>query len=460
MRTLFIVLFALLFARQGWIMLVDGPRLAADPHNPRAHSGIANRGSILATDGTRLAYSVGERRVYPLGATTAQTVGYISPRFGTSGLEAAYDQVLAAPSAARDPMSEFVSLVNAIKGKSGTLRGSDIVTTLDPALTKVLGAALAQHRRAAGVVLDPRSGAVLAMASVPSYDPNAFEKEWKALRTASQSPLLNRATEGLYPPGSTFKIFTASTALDAEVLTPQSTFNDPGYFTIGNATIHDDEGEVTGTQDLAGAFALSSNVDFAQIALKIGVVRFYDYLQRWRFGESMNFQLPIAYDRFAKQEAVYAGILAQMGFGQADLLVTPLRMALVAATIANGGIEPRPYIVRAIRRPTGTINSGGANQLAAPISADTAAEVKNLMIQVVKRGTGTAAAIPGITVAGKTGTATNPAGRSDAWFVAFAPAEDPKVAVAIVVENAGYGGTVSAPIARTVIRAALEAQKP
>lgn len=455
-RTLFIVLFVLLFVRQGWVMIVEGPQLARDEHNPRTHAGVANRGAILATDGTKLAYSVGEKRRYPLANITAQAVGYVSPRYGTAGLEAAYDNILTPPTAARDLIAEFVALVDALNGKGGALRGSDIVTTIDPAITRVLAEALAAHGRGAGVVLEPRSGAVLAMVSIPSYDPNKFEALWPTLRTDAHSPLLNRATEGLYPPGSTFKVFTASAALDAQVVTTQSTFTDPGYLHIGNATIHNDEGEVTGTQDLAGAFALSSNVDFAQIALKMGVPVFYDYLHRYRFGETMNFQLPIAYDRFSKEANVYDGILAQMGFGQADLLVTPLRMALVAATIANGGIEPRPYIVRNIRRSTGTTNSVAAIQLAAPISADTAAEMKNLMIQVVKRGTGTAAAIPGVTVAGKTGTATNPAGRSHAWFVAFAPAEDPKVAVAVVVENVGYGGTYAAPIARAVIRAALQ----
>ena len=453
--TLFVVLFAVLIVRQAWIMVIEGPGLDVDAHNPRAHSGVAGRGAILASDGSRLAYSVGAKRRYPLGPAAAQLVGYVSPRYGAAGLEAAYDSVLAAPPAARDPLSEFARILAALRHPEAPPRGSDVVTTINPAVQRALSAALAGHARAAGVVIEPRSGAVLALASEPAYDANALEGSFAQLRTDARSPLLNRATEGLYPPGSTFKVFTVAVALDAAVVTPDATFSDPGYLQIGNAVIHNDQGEITGVQDLAGAFALSSNVDFAQIALRIGSGRFYEALHRWRFGETMNFQLPIAFDRFASEQRAYPGVLAQMGFGQADLLVTPLRMALVAATIANGGIEPRPYVVRAIHRPAGAINSGGGNQLAAAVAADTAAEVKNFMVQVVARGTGTAAAIPGVNVAGKTGTATNPAGKAHAWFIAFAPAEDPRVAVAILIENAGYGGAVAAPIARRVLIAAL-----
>jgi peptidoglycan glycosyltransferase len=148
------------------------------------------------------------------------------------------------------------------------------------------------------------------------------------------------------------------------------------------------------------------------------------------------------------------GVLAQLGFGQANLLVTPMRMALVGATVASGGAEPRPYLVRSVRYAGGE-DTTGPGTIATPISSDVAGQLREMMIATVQRGTGTAASLPGVQVAGKTGTATNPAGTSHAWFVAFAPAEAPRVAVAIVVENAGYGGAVAAPIARRVIAAAL-----
>lgn len=444
-------MFALLALRQLWIQVVDGPALAARPNNPR-HAAIAvGRGAILASDGTPLAVSHGAVRSYPQGPLLAQPVGYASARYGTSGLEDAFDGTLTAHTDAVDP---FTQLRQIISGTHGAPRGADLVTTIDLRVQRTLVARLSRYNRAAGVVLDPRTGAVLALASVPSYNPNALDARWASLLADPASPLLDRAIDGLYPPGSTFKIVTLADALDAGVVTPASTFNDNGGLRIGNFTVHNDEEEVTGTQDLAGAFALSSNVDFAQIALRIGVDRWFEYAAKWGLGQSADFDIPVARDRVPPENAVYNGILAQLGFGQASLLVTPMRMALVGATIANGGTTPRPYLVRRIAG-SDTALATRPETLAQPISADTARTVASMMVQVVKRGTGTAAQLPSVTVAGKTGTATNPHGRSHAWFVAFAPAEAPRVAVAVVVENVGYGGTYAAPIAREVLRVAL-----
>ena len=448
---MFIVLFAVLALRQVWLQVVVGPKLSANQYNPR-HAAIAvGRGSILASDGTPLAISHGGKRTYPQGALVAQAVGYASARYGTSGLEDAYDRVLTAHTDAVDPLSQLAQILAA---KRGAPRGADVVTTLDLTVQNALVAGLSRHARAAGIVLDPRTGAVLALASVPSYDPNKLDRLWPSLVKDPASPLLDRSTGGLYPPGSTFKIVTAADALDAGVITPQSTFSDYGGFTVGNFTVHNDEEEVTGTQDLAGAFALSSNVDFAQIALRIGVDRWFDYAAKWGLGRSVEFDLPVSRDRVPAKKDTYAGILAQLGFGQASLLVTPMRMALIDATIAHDGSTPRPYLVRRIAGSDTGIATR-PETLAQPISADTAHAVRDLMVGVVKRGTGTAARLPDVTVAGKTGTATNPHGRSHAWFVAFAPAEAPRVAVAVVVENVGYGGTYAAPIAREVLRVAL-----
>lgn len=449
------MLFALLAARQLWLQVVAGPKLAANQYNPRHAQVAVGRGSILASDGTPLALTRGTKRVYPHGALVAQAVGYASARYGTAGLEDAFDRALTAHTDAVDPISQLGQIV---AGSHGAPRGADIVTTLDLTVQRALVAGLSRHARAAGVVLDPRTGAVLALASVPAYDPNLLDARWSALLHDPASPLLDRSTGGLYPPGSTFKVVTAADALDAGVVTPQSTFSDDGGLRVGNFTVHNDEEETTGTQDLAGAFALSSNVDFAQIALKIGVDTWFAYAAKWGLGQPVDFDLPVTRDRLPAKKDVYAGILAQLGFGQASLLVTPMRMALVCATIAHDGTTPRPYLIRRIAGSDTGIATR-PETLAQPISADTAHQVRDLMVQVVKRGTGTSAQLPGVTVAGKTGTATNPHGRSHAWFVAFAPAEAPRVAVAVVVENVGYGGTYAAPIARDVLRVALARQR-
>ncbi len=455
----FLVCFAILAARQIWLQVFAAERIAGDPHDPRAALATAYRGAIRARDGSALAYSTKDGRVYPYGAAFAHAVGYLSNRYGSSGLEAAFDAQLKARPAPVDPLAQARAIL-AGAPLGANVRGADVITTLDPRIQRVLYDALSEHARGAGVVIDPRSGEVLAMASVPSFDPGAIDRDFPALRVDPQSRLLDRSTGGLYPPGSTFKIFTAASALDAGVVDPEEIFRDPGKLTVGTFVVHDNEGEATGSQRLAGAFALSSNVDFAQIALRLGVERWFDYAARWKLGEPLGFELPAAADRLPDPASVSPSILAQLGFGQASLLVTPLRMALVAATIANEGTTPRPSVVRAIRETGGRENRRAQAALTAPISPQTAAAVRDLMTAVVTRGTGTAAALAGVQVAGKTGTATNPAGRPHAWFVAFAPAEKPRVAVAIVIENAGYGGVVAAPIARRVLAAALERTHP
>lgn len=452
LRTIFIVCFALLAFRQLQIALVDAPRLDADARNPRKADIISGRGEIVARDGTPLAISRAGKRVYPLGTVTAHVVGYASPRYGTAGLEDAFDRVL---TPARPGVGALAEITSLLGGGRSTPHGAAIVTTLDLDVQRALATQLGGRGRAAGIVLDPRSGAVLAIAATPVFDPNNLDREWKTLIADPASPLLDRSTQGLYPPGSTFKIVIASDALEAGLVTPQTRFHDTGGLRVGNFTVRNDENEVTGDQDLSGAFALSSNVDFASIALSIGVDGWFADAARWGIGEPVHFDLPVARDRLPERADVSPSVLAQLGFGQASLLVTPMRMALVTATIADGGRTPRPYVVRSIAGADTTLATA-PEQLAAPISAATAHQVRDLMIAVVKHGTGTVAALPGVTVAGKTGTATNPHGPAHSWFVCFAPAEAPRVVVAVLIENAGYGAAVAGPIARNVLRVALD----
>jgi peptidoglycan glycosyltransferase len=295
---------------------------------------------------------------------------------------------------------------------------------------------------------------VLAIAAVPTFDPNELERDWETLLHDPASPLLDRSINGLYPPGSTFKIVIAADGLDAGIVTPATIFHDNGRLPVGGFVYRNDEGEVTGTQTLTGAFALSSNVDFGALALQIGADRWFADAGRWGLGQSLEFDVPATRDQLPARDEVTPSVLAQLGFGQASLLVTPLRMALVAATIADGGRTPRPYIVRSIAGNDSHLATR-SEQLADPIGSDVAAEVRDMMIAVVQHGTGTVAALPGVTVAGKTGTATNPHGAAHSWFVCFAPAQAPRVVVAVIVENGGYGASIAAPIARDVLRVAL-----
>lgn len=455
----FVVLFLALAARLAYVMVVQAPQIAAKPYNPRHAVLEQYRGRILATDGTVLAQTNGTRRVYPFGASLAQTIGYVSSRYGTSGIEDAYDRALTPAQGTGDPVAQLQELTAALRGENVQSRGADIVTTIVPSIQNELYDRLSRYARAGAIVLDPSSGAVLAIASVPSFDPNDLDAIFHSLVTDSQSPLLDRAISGLYPPGSTFKIFTAGAALETGTVTMQSTFDDPGYYQIGDFILHDNESEATGVQDLTGAFALSSNVDFGQIALKMGTTTFYDQLANWGIGASLDFQLPAARAFVPEKSSIVPGELAQMGFGQGALLMSPLQIALIAATVANGGSMPRPFIVRQIVRDGSVVSQTPASSLVTPISAQTADDVRKMMIAVVAHGTGTTAQIAGVTVAGKTGTATNPHGLAHSWFVCFAPADHPRFVVAVVVENAGYGADVAAPIARDVLATALKRQE-
>jgi peptidoglycan glycosyltransferase len=455
LMALFVLLFLVLAARLAYVMVIDGPVIAAKPFNPRHAVLDRYRGRILATNGTVLAESTGSRRVYPDGPSLAQTIGYVSSRYGTSGIENAYDRVLTPAEDTGDVGAQAAELEAALQGKTLVPRGADIVTTIVPSIQATLWSRLSPYDRGAGIVLDPATGAVLAIASVPSFNPNHLDREFPSLDTDTQSPLLDRAIDGLYPPGSTFKIFTAGAALESGAVTMQTAFEDPGYLQIGNFTLHDNESEATGYQDVTGAFALSSNVDFAQIALKMGTDSFYNELAKWGIGASLDFQLPAQRSRYPEKSTIVPGELAQMGFGQGALLVSPLQIALLAATVANGGVMPRPYIVRQILRDGTVLSNTSQGSLAQPISDQTAKDVTRMMIAVVAHGTGTTAQVPHVTVAGKTGTATNPHGAAHSWFVCFAPALHPRFVVAIVVENAGYGATVAAPIARAVLQTAL-----
>jgi peptidoglycan glycosyltransferase len=389
--------------------------------------------------------------VYSAGAALAQVVGYSSPVYGESGLEAAFDSVLTAPPPPASSLGGFFRRAD----RTTAQLGGSVVVTLREDIAKAVDQAMPQGVRGAVVVMDPRSGAILAAVNRPTFDPNQLAAQWKTLRANPAAPLLDRAVAGLYPPGSTFKMMTASAALDSGTVVPSDTFSDPGYYQIGTFRVQNDKHEVTGTQNLVNAFALSSNVDFAQIGLLLGLDGFYEYLRRYHVGDDPQLAIPAARDDVPAKETVSPSELAQMSFGQGGLAVTPLRMALIASTIADNGVLMRPQLVKEFRPQ-------GGHRLAIPpsvwervLSPTTADEMRTMMIAVVRNGTGTAARIPGVTVAGKTGTGTHIGAPPDAWFVCFAPAENPRLVVAVIVEDAGYGGAVAAPIARDILTAAL-----
>jgi peptidoglycan glycosyltransferase len=412
-------------------------------------------------------------RRYPHSGLLAQTVGYSTIAETQAGLERSENDYLTGSNA------NLSTVLDKLKG--GTVKGNSLVLTIDPSAQRVAMSALG-GRCGAVAALDPRTGKVLVLASSPTFDQNRMgDQRYLAqlgrqnAQCGSAAPLLNRATDGLFTPGSTFKTVTLSAALDTGKFTPDSQFFDPGYCVeygkqVSNAGNPDQQGaERFGQVNLIQGFEHSINSVFCNIGKTIGAGTILEYAKRFGFYERPPLETPLdtraasglynrgkLFDPKRPETQVDPGRLA---FGQERLQVTPLQMAMVAAGIANGGVVMRPYVVDRILKPGGgTLSTTRPEILNRAVTPKTASEVTSMMVAVVQGGTGTAAQIPGVQVAGKTGTAETGQGTIyTAWFIAFAPATNPKVAVAVVLEHQpnGFGGLVAAPVAKQVIEAIL-----
>jgi penicillin-binding protein A len=440
------------------------------------------RGEIFAADGrTYLARRVVRTvevktlyfRRYPQGGRFAHVVGYSTAVRERAGLERSMNDYLTASNANLNTVLD--TTLDKIRG--GTIEGNDLVLTLRPGAQKIAYEALA-GRCASVVALEPKTGRVLVMANSPSFDPNLMEKPGgyaKILRIQgacpSPSPLVNRATFGHYIPGSIFKVVTASAALDTGKYTAESSFVDPGYCVEygRRVTNYSDQSgpAVYGRVNLIQALVNSINSVFCNIGKEMGPAPIVDYMKRYGFYSVPPLETPVNERRasglfkdgklFEPENSGQADP-GRLAFGQERLQVTPLQMAMVAGGVANGGVVMEPFVVQRIRAPDGTvIRRTRPNELGPAVSPETAATLTQMMASAVASGTGTAAQIPGVAVAGKTGTAeTGVSGRNTVWFISFAPADDPKVAVAVVVEaTSGTGGEHAAPIAKTVLQALL-----
>jgi len=475
----FLALFVVLFAQANYLQVFAASRLANNPANQRVllEEYSVDRGEILARDGqTVLARSRLTQgkfkylRVYPNGTLYAGITGYYSIVFGRYGLEASENGFLAGRASELLPQN----LVDEILGRPK--RGATVVTTISAKLQQVAQRALGSLPGAV-VALDPRTGEVLAMVANPSYDPNPLashdpsvvRQAREALLRAPGKPLLSRATQELFPPGSTFKLVTASAALE-NGMQPSTSFPNPPALLLPNSTavLHNFGGEhcLGGAPSLtlAQALTVSCNVVFGEIGLRLGAAKLVEQARRFGFDQDIPFELPFASGTIPEVSAFKGALsfVATSAIGQQDVLANPMQMALVGAAIANGGVEMVPHVVKEIRDADGrVVKDVQPSVFGQPISARTSAELTAVMVSVVNSGTGTAAQIPGIQVAGKTGTAETPSGKPHAWFVSFAPANNPRMVVAVVVLNGGdlgsdaTGGAVAAPIAKAIIQAAI-----
>jgi penicillin-binding protein A len=420
------------------------------------------RGLITAADGTVLAESVqvGEDRYdreYPQGDLYAPVVGYWSTTYGATGIEIGLNTEL---SGSGEPAT-LDELINQLSGQPQA--GNNVELTLDPELQELAYNELASSATGEGsaVALDPQTGEILALVSYPSYDPNGIDDNFPELQQAEGSPLLNRATQGLYIPGSIFKVITAAAALEAGV-SPNETFVDTGGYVAGGFNVTNYGGASYGQQTFAGALARSINTIFAQLAVEeIGAQELAQKAREFGFGDDYEgFALPINASTLGEDPSQWDdALLASNGFGQGTVQTNVFQMALATAAIANEGTMMEPQIVNEIRSQDGIILDRATPQTRNRVMAsEDAAALTDMMELVMTEGTAQSGQLPNVNIAGKTGTAETGSGPPHSWFVAFAPSEDPSIAVAVLVENGGDGETSALPIARNLIQAHLEGQ--
>ncbi len=465
----------------GYWQVIRADELTTSPSDAAniAAARTAQRGRILDRDGrvlatTRRTASGDAYRVY-VDASISHPVGFASSLYGSSGLEAAYQSDLLG-SGGSDPVARLLA-----KLRPGGGRWADLRTSLSLPLQRAAVKGLGSDRGAV-VMLDPRTGDVLVMASTPTFDASAIsnpataQAAFEAVRTNPATPFVDRAVQGRYVPGSVEKIVTALAALDSGAVTPATTFArqpaaEQSGLLVSGFRVVDGHHPFTGAEalDFASATEVSCNIWFALAGLQTGGAALDATARRLGFGAGIPFDLPTASSQLTNATGNLPGgfvdnvELANAAYGQGEVLVTPLQMALVAATVANGGVEPRPRLGTALVSSNGTTRDLPTGDLGRVVSAEVAGEVRDAMVQAVNGQWGrlftSGAQLSGVTVAGKTGTAQlGGTGEPHSWFIGFAPAENPTIAIAVIVEKAGGGAERAAPLAGDLLRAYFAAQ--
>jgi peptidoglycan glycosyltransferase len=471
-----VVLFAVLVGFTSYWSVFDAKALKEKDANKRPlfEQQQIRRGRILAADGTVLARSIPKGRGnarryvrrYPEGSLFGHPIGYSFVEQGDSEFEQFHNDQLIGEE------SEFGSILDQLTG--GNQEGNDVVTNLDPEAQRVALSGLQAVGFGAVVAIEPSSGRVKVLASNPPYDPNLVPEHLEELNQDPTSPLFNRGTQGQYPPGSTFKVVTAAAGLDSGAITPETAINAPGTLEVEGQPLANDFNQNWGSITLDTALTNSVNTWFAQLGEKVGQETLFEYMEAFGFGSKPPIDLPA---NQLSPSGVFEGNellgrhdpvdIARVAIGQERLLMTPLQDAMVAAAVANKGHEMTPQIWSRVVDPDGRVTKRlDPTQYSQPISEKTAAELTTAMEGVVNEGTGTNAAIPGVPVAGKTGTAEVPGNEScgggdlnQAWFIGFAPANEPKIAIAVSIEcTSAFGGDVAAPIFREVAETILSGE--
>ena len=462
----FALLFAALIANLTYVQVFRAEALQAMPNNNHTLTKQAQyeRGAILTSDDVVLAQSEQQSdgtytRNYPQGNLAAHVVGYTSSQYGSSGLEASLSSTLTG----QDSFETFSDAIKAFAGEKTP--GNDVKLTINSQIQKSAQSQL-EGVNGAAVVLDTKTGAVLAEASTPTYDANDVSSLLSGASSSSEGTLVNRATQTLYAPGSTFKTITLAAGLDTGTVKSNTVFNCPPSIEIGNASVTNYHNSNWGNLTVAEATAHSANTAFAQIADELGAEKLVGYAARFGFNNDIaqDFELTKSLmpdpKQMTKWETAWAGVGQPVGdhSSPAGPQATVMQMAVAMAAIANDGIAVKPHVVHSVLSSTGTVISTTQTQVLGQVmSAQAVKDEQDILREVIDSGTGTAAAIDGADVMGKTGTAETNNAASDAWFIGTAQKDGKSVTVAIVVEKGDNGGEVAAPKAGAILEAALDA---
>ena len=474
----FLFCFVALISYIAYFQVFTGPDIAQKQGNKRLWA-IRNevlRGTIYDRDGNALTSServdaLTQKRTYVNGDLYVHALGYVDPRYGLTGLEANYDAELTTYNKltnnifnlAKDFSMDKLKEMFENRKEDEDKVGNGVVTTLDAKLQKVAYDALGSNKGAV-VALNPKTGEVLAMVSKPTYNPNDLKNAIDAANagTGDDSPLINRATSGLYPPGSTFKTVTLTSALENMPGVTNRTFEDNGKIVFNEKqSLSNANNAVYGSLDLKDAFKVSSNVVFGTLAMELGNDKLKATAEKYGFNNNIDAEgFKITQSQFPKLTAAEVGSIAQSGIGQSSILATPMQMALISSTIANNGTMMEPRLVNKVLDKDGNVvKTIGSKVYKEVISTTNAAIIKDYMKNLVDSKVSSSwSYFQGTNAAGKTGTADYnlPNGQSaipHSWFIGFAPANDPEIAVAVIVENGGYGSVAAAQVAGKVIKA-------
>lgn len=449
-------LFFVLVGYLTYMQVFKSKELIQNSYNRRQYQADENtvRGKILDRNGTILAYNQerenGQRRIYPFGLLYSHVIGYNSKVYGRSLIEASYNNYLLG-------LDEYTKVFGLFKSTDSEKKeGNDLRLTIDHELQK-MGHELLGERNGAVIAMNPKTGEILALVSKPNFDTNEenLVKYWRSMVESQKSPFLPRATQGLYAPGSTFKVITSAAIIENGL--DGLKFMDKGVVTIDGKKIGNSGGKAYGEIDLRKALSVSSNVMFAQLGTKLGQEKLIEISKRVGFDMDIPFDIPVSKSLFMYQK-MEQNDMAAAAIGQGKILVSPLHMAIITSGIANDGIAMKPFLVSSIVSSTGKkIKDSKPDEFKQIMEPAVAVRLKNMMKEVVDTGTGKKAAIKGINVAGKTGTAENELtaqnkNKEHAWFIGFAPVENPQIVVTVILEYSGSsGGTIAAPIAQKLM---------